>query len=54
MTQMKTIETGRGGIMPAWVDRLDPVSIKMVALYVYSLGGGHPLGDKTAAVERTK
>lgn len=37
-----SIETGRGGMMPAWGGRLDPVSIKMVTLYVHSLGGGKP------------
>jgi cytochrome c oxidase cbb3-type subunit 3 len=26
--------------MPAWGDRLDPVTIKMLAAYVHSLGGG--------------
>jgi cytochrome c oxidase cbb3-type subunit 3 len=36
----KTIETGRGGVMPYWVGRLDPVTIKMLAAYVHSLGGG--------------
>jgi cytochrome c oxidase cbb3-type subunit III len=34
------IVTGHGGVMPAWVDRLDPVTIKKLALYVHSLGGG--------------
>jgi cytochrome c oxidase cbb3-type subunit III len=34
------IETGHGGVMPAWVERLDPVTIKKLALYVHSLGGG--------------
>ena len=28
------------GAMPAWGDRLDPVTIKMLAAYVHSLGGG--------------
>jgi cytochrome c oxidase cbb3-type subunit 3 len=28
------------GVMPAWVDRLDPETIKMLAVYVHSLGGG--------------
>jgi len=28
------------GVMPAWGDRLDPVTIKMLAAYVHSLGGG--------------
>jgi cytochrome c oxidase cbb3-type subunit 3 len=36
----KSIETGRGGVMPYWTGRLDPVSIKMLAAYVHSLGGG--------------
>ncbi|MFZ1106745.1 MAG: cytochrome-c oxidase, cbb3-type subunit III [Rhodomicrobium sp.] len=34
------IEVGHGGVMPAWVERLDPVTIKKLALYVHSLGGG--------------
>jgi cytochrome c oxidase cbb3-type subunit 3 len=36
----KTIATGRGGVMPTWNGRLDPVTIKMLAAYVHSLGGG--------------
>jgi len=36
----KTVETGRGGVMPFWNGRLDPVTIKMLAAYVHSLGGG--------------
>lgn len=36
----KSIETGRGGVMPSWGGRLDPVTIKMLAAYVHSLGGG--------------
>ncbi|MBS0231932.1 MAG: cytochrome-c oxidase, cbb3-type subunit III [Proteobacteria bacterium] len=43
---MHSIETGRGGVMPAWIGRLDPVSIKMVAVYVHSLGGGKPEPSK--------
>jgi len=35
-----TIRTGRGGKMPNWVGRLDPVMIKSLAVYVHSLGGG--------------
>jgi cytochrome c oxidase cbb3-type subunit 3 len=31
---------GRGGVMPAWVDRLDEVTIKALAAYIHSLGGG--------------
>lgn len=30
----------RMGVMPAWEGRLDPVTIKMLAAYVHSLGGG--------------
>lgn len=36
----KSIETGRGGVMPSWAGRLDPVTIKMLTAYVHSLGGG--------------
>jgi cytochrome c oxidase cbb3-type subunit 3 len=31
---------GRGGVMPAWIDRLDEVTIKALAAYIHSLGGG--------------
>ncbi len=38
---METIRTGRGGVMPSWASKLDPATIKMLALYVHSsLGGG--------------
>lgn len=30
----------RHGVMPAWQGRLDPVTIKMLAAYVHSRGGG--------------
>jgi cytochrome c oxidase cbb3-type subunit 3 len=36
----KTIQTGRGGVMPYWSGRLDPVTIKMLTVYVHTLGGG--------------
>ncbi|MCB1521286.1 MAG: cytochrome-c oxidase, cbb3-type subunit III [Hyphomicrobiaceae bacterium] len=39
-TVMESIRTGRGGAMPAWAGRLDPVTIKSLAVYVHSLGGG--------------
>lgn len=35
-----SIRTGRGGMMPAWGDRLDATTIKSLAVYVHSLGGG--------------
>ncbi|MCK4939306.1 MAG: cytochrome-c oxidase, cbb3-type subunit III [Rhodospirillaceae bacterium] len=34
------ISAPKHGSMPAWVDRLDDVSIKQVSVYVHSLGGG--------------
>lgn len=34
------IKAPRHGVMPGWADRLDPVTIKMLAAYVYSRGGG--------------
>ena len=37
---MDSIRTGRGGQMPLWEGRLDPVTIKSLAVYVHSLGGG--------------
>jgi cytochrome c oxidase cbb3-type subunit III len=35
-----TITYARNSTMPAWGKRLDPVTIKALALYVHSLGGG--------------
>jgi cytochrome c oxidase cbb3-type subunit 3 len=35
-----TIRNGRGGVMPAWAHRLDAETIKELAIYVHSLGGG--------------
>lgn len=39
-TVITTIEHGRGGVMPNWGTRLSPGTIKELALYVHSLGGG--------------
>ncbi len=36
------IRKPRQGVMPAWVGRLDPATIKMLTVYVHSLGGGQP------------
>ena len=36
----ETITNAHGGIMPAWGKQLDAVTIKMLAAYVHSLGGG--------------
>lgn len=39
-TIVETITNGRAGVMPAWAGRLDPVTIKVLTVYVHSLGGG--------------
>jgi cytochrome c oxidase cbb3-type subunit 3 len=39
-TIIESITNGRGGVMPAWTGRLDPSTIKALAVYVHSLGGG--------------
>lgn len=39
-TIVETVTRGRGGSMPAWSERLDPTTIKMLAVYVHGLGGG--------------
>jgi cytochrome c oxidase cbb3-type subunit III len=36
----ESIRTGRGGMMPAWTGRLDNLTLKALAVYVHSLGGG--------------
>ena len=37
---VQRINLGGGGVMPAWGTRLDPVTIKALTVYVYTLGGG--------------
>jgi cytochrome c oxidase cbb3-type subunit 3 len=37
---VESIRTGRGGMMPAWAGRLEPETLKALAVYVHSLGGG--------------
>ena len=37
---VESIRTGRGGVMPAWRGRLDDVTVKQLAVFVHSLGGG--------------
>jgi cytochrome c oxidase cbb3-type subunit III len=39
-TVIETISNGRAGVMPAWAGRLDPSTIKALAVYVHTLGGG--------------
>ena len=37
---IESISNSRNGVMPAWAGRLDPVTIKALAVYVHTLGGG--------------
>jgi len=37
---IEVITNSRGGVMPAWAGRLDPMTIKALTFYVHSLGGG--------------
>ncbi|WP_319530728.1 cytochrome-c oxidase, cbb3-type subunit III [uncultured Cohaesibacter sp.] len=39
-TIIETITNGRKGVMPTWEARLDPVTIKSLAVYVHTRGGG--------------
>ncbi len=39
-TLARTVYGPRGGVMPAWQQRLDPATVKQLAAYVHSLGGG--------------
>jgi len=39
-TVADVITRSRAGSMPSWSRRLDPATIKMLAIYVHSLGGG--------------
>lgn len=36
----RSIQVARGGVMPAWAERLDEATIRMLTLYVHQLGGG--------------
>jgi cytochrome c oxidase cbb3-type subunit 3 len=36
----QSVYAAHAGVMPAWSQRLDPVTVKMLAAYVHSLGGG--------------
>lgn len=39
-TLTHTVTNARNGVMPGWNQRLDPETVKMLALYVHQLGGG--------------
>lgn len=44
-----SINQAHAGVMPAWGGKLDPVTIKMLAAYVHSLGGGEDFVAAPAA-----
>ncbi|AMG74813.1 cytochrome-c oxidase, cbb3-type subunit III [Sphingopyxis granuli] len=50
---VQQISNARLGVMPAWGGRLDPVTIKMLAAYVHSLGGGEAFAATAAAPGET-
>lgn len=39
---LRTVSFGRGGVMPAWESRLDAATIRMLVIYLHSLGGTEP------------
>jgi len=43
-----SVTNAHAGVMPAWGHRLDPVTIKMLAAYVHSLGGGEKFAPAPA------
>ena len=45
------ITASRHGVMPGWKDRLDPVTIKMLAAYIHSRGGGEDFVEVAADPE---
>ncbi|MFK7841886.1 MAG: cytochrome-c oxidase, cbb3-type subunit III [Sphingorhabdus sp.] len=46
-----TIANARYGVMPRWGQRLDPATIRMLAAYVHSLGGGEKAPIAEPAIE---
>ncbi|MCJ8191289.1 cytochrome-c oxidase, cbb3-type subunit III [Sphingomicrobium aestuariivivum] len=47
----ETVTNSRYGIMPSWGSRLDPVTVKMLAAYVHSLGGGEAFVPEVSDAE---
>lgn len=43
------INSGSGGVMPTWEQRLDPATVRALAIYVHSLGGGEATVTDPAA-----
>ncbi|BBC72360.1 cytochrome c oxidase, cbb3-type subunit III [Altererythrobacter sp. B11] len=51
---IRQITQPRMGVMPAWSGRLDPATIKMLAAYVHSLGGGEDFQEAVETEGQTK
>ena len=47
----QSIYGSRYGVMPRWGEKLDPVTVKMLTAYVYSLGGGEAKPVQTAQAD---
>jgi cytochrome c oxidase cbb3-type subunit 3 len=43
-----SLTNAHAGVMPAWGTRLDPATIRMLAVYVHSLGGGEDFNPAPA------
>jgi cytochrome c oxidase cbb3-type subunit 3 len=43
-----TLTNAHAGVMPAWGRKLDPATIRMLAVYVHSLGGGEDFSPAQA------
>lgn len=46
----ETVTNAHAGVMPAWGRQLDPATLKMLAAYVHSLGGGERTRPDQATV----
>ena len=49
-----SVTNAHAGVMPAWGGKLDAVTIKMLAAYVHSLGGGEEFTVAAAAPQATE
>ena len=47
---VQQIGNPRHGVMPSWGDRLDPATVRMMATYVHSLGGGEDFAPAASEV----
>lgn len=50
----QTVWNSRWGVMPRWGDKLSPATIRMLAVYVHSLGGGEASPALAPVIAATK